>query len=106
VAPDPDPPPLLAPRSEQGYVSHPSMALNREPEAVDQETQDWISIQARTRFAETRADELARADSKRWCNRLKNVEMRARSKHVDIHKWQIEVRRAVAAMEEAVEGAP
>jgi hypothetical protein len=62
--------------------------------------------EARMRFAETKADELARADSKRWCNRLKAAEIRARSKRVDIHRWQIEVRRAVVAMEEEIARAP
>jgi hypothetical protein len=101
-----DPPRLLARRSEQGYVTSPAVALPREPEAVDEETQRQISTEARLRFAETRSDELARADSKRWCNRLKQAEMRARSKGVDIHKLQIEVRRAVVAMEVAIEGTP
>ena len=101
-----DPPRLLARRSEQGYVSHPGVALEGEPGAVPEDVQRRISTEARMRFAETRADELARADSKRWCNRLKHAEMRARSKHVDIHRWQIEVRRAVVAMEEAIEAAP
>jgi hypothetical protein len=32
--------------------------------------------------------------------------MRARSKRVDIHRWQIEVRRAVVAMEEEIAQAP
>jgi hypothetical protein len=32
--------------------------------------------------------------------------MRARSKGVDIHKFQVEVRRNVVLMEEAIEAAP
>jgi hypothetical protein len=80
------------------------MAMHEEPEAVPDDVQRQISVEARMRFAETRSDEIARADSKRWCNRLKAVEIRARSKHVDIHKWQIEVRRAVTQMERRSSG--
>jgi hypothetical protein len=101
-----DDPRLLARRSEQGYVTSPAVALPEEPEAVSEEVQRQISVEARTRFAETRADELARQDSKRWCARLKQAEMRARSKGVDVHRYQVDVRRAVVAMEEEIAQVP
>jgi hypothetical protein len=103
-----DRPRLLHRRSELGYTTSTSQAVHGEPEAVDEESQRQISVQARTRFAETRSDELARADSKRWCNRLKQAEMRARSLHksAEIHKFQVEVRRNIVLMEETLEGAP
>jgi hypothetical protein len=60
-----------------GYTDRRFLALDREPEPIDEETQRRISLEARTRFAETRSEELARKDSKRWCERLRKVEMRA-----------------------------
>jgi hypothetical protein len=56
--------------------------MHAEPEAVSEETQRQISVEARARFSEARADELTRADAKRWGDRLRRVEMRARSKGV------------------------
>ena len=101
-----DPPRLLHRRSEQGYTRSSAVALHGEPEAVSESEQRAISTEARARFTEARADELARVDAKRWCDRLRRVEMRARDRGVDVHRWQIEVRRNVVAMEEAVEQAP
>jgi hypothetical protein len=101
-----DHPRLLARRSELGYIPSASQALHGEPEAVSEATQRQLSVEARTKFAEARADPLARADSKRWLDRLRRAEMRARSKGIDIHKMQIEVRRNVVLMEEAIEASP
>jgi hypothetical protein len=98
-----DDPRLLPRRSELGYVEHPARAMFGEPEAVGESDQRAISVEARARFAETRADELARADSKRWLDRLRKVEMRARSKNVDVHRHVIEIRRQVVLMEELIE---
>jgi hypothetical protein len=97
-----DRPRLLARHSEIGYVGHPAMAMDREPEAVSEAEQRQISTEARLRFAEARADENARADSKAWADRLRRAEQSARDRHVDVHRWQIEIRRAVVAMEEAI----
>jgi hypothetical protein len=78
------------------------MAMDREPEAVSEAEQRQISTEARLRFAEARADENARADSKAWADRLRRAEQSARDRQVDVHRWQIEIRRAVVAMEEAI----
>jgi hypothetical protein len=99
-----DPPRLLHRDSSHGYTSHPALALPRAAEAIDEETQRRISTAARMRFAEARSDENARADSKRRCDRLRKAEMRARDKGADGHRHQVEVRRAVVAMEEATDG--
>ena len=101
-----DRPRLLARRSELGYTHSHSQAVHGEPEAVSEDEQRRISVEARTRFAEARGEELARADAKRWHDRLKTAERRARDKHVDVHRYVIEIRRNVVQMEEAIEASP
>jgi hypothetical protein len=44
-----DPPRLLHRSSEHGYTSKPALALNREPEAVDESTQHAITQKAHRR---------------------------------------------------------
>jgi hypothetical protein len=97
---------LLARRSEVGYTHSAAQALHGEPEAVSEAAQREISTTARTRFAEQRQEQLAREDCRRWTDRWKKVEQRARDRNVDIYKFVIQFRRNVLAAEEAVERTP
>jgi hypothetical protein len=85
------------------YTSSSAASLYGEPEAIREEEQERIALQARTRFAEERAEENARRDAKQWAERLRRAEMRAYSKHIDIYRFQVDVRRAIVAMEELTE---
>jgi hypothetical protein len=101
-----DRPRLLARRSELGYTASVAHALPGEAEAVSEDERRRISVEARTRFAEARQDQLAREDCRRWADRWKKVEQRARDRHIDIHRYVVEIRRNVIAAEEAIEPAP
>jgi hypothetical protein len=52
-----DEPRLLASHSELGYTPSAFQALSCEPEAVSEEEQEQLSIEARLRFAELRRDQ-------------------------------------------------
>jgi hypothetical protein len=85
------------------YTSSTAAAMHGEPEAITEEEQAQISLQARTKFADERAEQNARRDAKLWAERLRRVELRARSKGVDVYRYQLEVRRAITEMEQATE---
>jgi hypothetical protein len=85
------------------YTSSTAAAMHGEPEAITEEEQAQISLQARAKFADERAEQNARRDAKLWAERLRRVELRARSKGVDVYRYQLEVRRAITEMEQATE---
>ena len=81
-----DPPRLLDKRAGRSYTSNPAMAMFREPEAVDEETQQRYSDEARRRFADSRADELFLRDARSRSVRLRNVQNEVRRLGVDARR--------------------
>jgi hypothetical protein len=81
-----DPPRLLDKRAGRSYTTNPALAMFREPEAVDEETQRRISADARRRFAEDRADELARRDAVSRSVRLRNMQTEIRRLRIDARR--------------------
>ena len=59
------------------------MAMFREPEAVDEETQQRITEDARRRFADDRAQEFFLRDARSRSVRLRNVQNEVRRLGVD-----------------------
>lgn len=66
-----DTPRLLHRNSQNGYTGTPSMALNREPEAVDADTQHRITKAAQENRAVARAAELAEQEIKSATRRMR-----------------------------------
>ena len=79
-----DPPRLLDKRAGRNYTSNPAMAMFREPEAVDEETQQRYSDEARRRFADSRAAELFTREARSRSVRLRNAQNEARRLSVDV----------------------
>lgn len=73
-----------------------------EPEAVPDEAQQRLSDDARNRWSVVKAEELARKASRSRCNRLKNVDMAARDKGVDIHRHLVAIERELGLAERLV----
>ena len=81
-----DPPRLLDKRAGRNYTSNPAMAMFREPEAVDEETQQRYSDEARRRFADSRADELFLRDARSRSVKLRNLCNESRRLGVDARR--------------------
>ena len=62
------------------------MAMFREPEAVDEETQERITEDARRRFADSRADELFLRDARSRSVRLRNAQNEVRRLGIDARR--------------------
>ena len=62
------------------------MAMFREPEAVDEETQQRITEDARRRLADGRADEMFLRDARSRSVRLRNVQNEVRRLGVDARR--------------------
>ena len=92
-------------RHPQQYTSSTAAGIPGEPEAIPEEDQERIALKARTRFAEERAEQNVRRDSKLWAERLRKVEQRARDKDVDIFRHTAAIRREIMSAEALVEGA-
>jgi hypothetical protein len=73
-----------------------------EPEAISEEAQRQLSDEARRRWQVVKGEELARKASRSRCNRLKNVDIAARDKGVDIHRFLVEIERQIASAEQLV----
>lgn len=66
-------PRLLHKDSTRGYTHDPHMAIPREPEAVDKETQQEFSDEARERFRVVRGVELEEREMRSALNQLKQL---------------------------------
>lgn len=81
-----DPPRLLDKRAGRNYTSDPAMAMYREPEAVDETTQQRYSDEARRRFADSRADELFLREARSRSVRLRNAQNEIRRLDLDARR--------------------
>jgi hypothetical protein len=97
-----DDPRLLARDSTRGYVDHPAQALFAEPEAIPEDAQQHLSDESRRRWQVLKGEELARKESKSRREKLKQVEMAARDRHIDVHRFLSEIDRQIRAMQEVV----
>ena len=81
-----DEPRYLDRRSGRGTTTDAIFKMPGEPEAVDEETQQRYSDEARKRFADDRADELALRDARSRSVRLRNVQNEARRLGLDARR--------------------
>lgn len=93
-----DTPRLLHRNSQNGYTGTPSMALNREPEAVDQDTQERLTKRAMEHRSLTRAAELAEDDIKSLARTLRQKGIEAVRQGQDITDFRNAVRRELEGL--------
>ena len=93
-----DTPRLLHRRSQNGYTSTPGMALNREPEAVDVDTQHRITKAAHEHRTLARAAELAEEDVKSLARLLRQKGLERIREGQDIADFRNTVRRELEGL--------
>jgi len=69
-----DEPRFLDRRPHRSYTSNPALAMRNEPEAISEEAQERYSSEARRRFEQSRAVELALRGAKTRSARLRNLQ--------------------------------
>lgn len=84
------------------YTENPAIGLPHEPEPVAEEAQRQFSDESRRRWQVLKGEELARKESKSRREKLKQVEMAARDRHIDVHRFLVEIDRQIRAMQELV----
>jgi hypothetical protein len=98
-----DDPRLLARRpgfQRRDYVERASDAMFPDAgEALTEEEQRALSLGARRRFEETRADEKQKRESRIWLERLRKAEARAREQKLDVSRDLLTIQRAVVNIE-------
>ena len=72
-----DEPRFLDRRPHRSYTSNPALAMRGEGEPVDDETFRNFSADARRRFEDERANEIARREAKSRSARLRNAQQEA-----------------------------
>lgn len=97
-------PRLLHQHSEFGYTHDPSKAMRMEPEAVPQEVQSELSNRSRQVFEVTRAEDLARAETRSRVNRLRQFESEVRRRNLDPSRALGYVERGIDMLEQMARG--
>jgi hypothetical protein len=88
--------------SSHGYTANEREAMDDEPEAVDDKTLAWITKEARVRFTQMKAEDIARQDARARANRLRDIERRAVSNGTDIAAERATIDAAVESMRRKV----
>lgn len=75
-----------------------------EPEPITVLEQAELSARARTLFEMSRAEELAKAETRSRCNRLRTLEIEARRKAIDPTRALAQIERGMMMLEQMVRG--
>jgi hypothetical protein len=92
--------PRYAMRSPDGVVEE----LLLEPEPLSKAEQSDLSARARSFFEITRAEEIAKAETRSRCNRLRELEGEARRRSVDPTRAVTQIERGMSMLEQLVRG--
>jgi hypothetical protein len=95
-------PRLLAARPSPDYVTNPARAMPREPEAVDEHTQAWITGRANMELEQWLVMEQAMRERMTIEARLRDARTAAYISGVDISRFERELKGRVRALEQKV----
>lgn len=90
--------------SSHGYTTKLAASLPHEPEAVTEFEQAEMSARARSLFEIQRADEIAKAETRSRCSRLRQLEVEARKRRIDPTRALAEIERGMGMLERIVMG--
>jgi hypothetical protein len=99
----PEPHRLLHRDSSRGYTPVSYLAMHSDPgEAISEEEQTEMSRDANSVFDITRAEEKAKKETRSRCNRLREAEIAARRKCIDVHRHISQIERELGLMEQLI----
>jgi hypothetical protein len=89
----------------RGYVHSAGAAMPEEPEAVDEDTQEQFSVQARARFEQGRRGEIEHRQARTRAAKLKEIQALARREGIDLEDEMARIDRELEAMRRKVDRA-